>query len=86
MSETTFHADLTPVEWALVKAIRELPDPGLQARAHEVFRELLFYVGNPRCEGMGVEGFPCGEPAASCDECQDVWTTLEGLLARATRP
>lgn len=82
MSETTIHADLSPAEWKLIQAMRFLPESPLRDRVHEVFGGLLFYVQNPRCQGMGPEGFPCGEPVNSCDECHQVWDLLDGLSVR----
>jgi hypothetical protein len=79
---STIPADLSPAEWRLVEAIRALPDGTLRDRVHEVFQELMFYVRNPRCQGMGAEGFPCGEPAATCEECHEVWDLLDALSQR----
>ena len=47
---------------------------------------LLFFFTNPKCQGMGVEGFPCGEPRASCDECHQLWDLLDRLSARNRKP
>lgn len=82
MSPNSIPAELSPSEWRLLQAIRELPESALRERVHEVLGELLFYVANPRCQGMGAEGFPCGEPRTSCDECHEVWDLLEGLSRR----
>ena len=49
-------------------------------------RELLFFFSNPRCQGMGVEGFPCGEPRSTCEECHEVWDMLDRLSARNRKP
>jgi len=83
MSENPIPVALSPAEWTLIQAIRALPDSALRARAHAVFGKLLFYVENPRCQGMGAEGFPCGVPASTCDDCQDVWDLLEKLANQA---
>jgi hypothetical protein len=42
----------------------------------------LFYVRNPRCEGIGVEGFPCGDPVTTCEECHQIWDLLESIAER----
>lgn len=82
MSDSTIPAVLSPAEWRLVQAIRNLPATPLQGRVNEVLGELLFYVQNPRCEGIGAEGFPCGEPVSSCEECHQVWDLLEAITHR----
>ena len=82
MTEPTIQTDLTPAEWSLIQAMRELPESSLRDRLHGVFGELLFFVRNPRCQGMGVEGFPCGEPVTTCEECHEVWDFLDTLSAR----
>lgn len=82
MPEPTLSVPLSPSEWQLVEAIRALPASALRDRINEVLKDLLFYVANPRCEGMGVEGFPCGDPASTCDECHQIWDLLENIAKR----
>jgi len=77
MPENTVPTDLSPAEWTLIQALRALPEEELRTRAHDVIGKLLFYIGNPRCQGMGPEGFPCGEPLATCEECQELWNLLD---------
>lgn len=85
MSENPIHADLSPAEWTLIQAMREVPESALRERLHDVFGELIFYVRNPRCQGMGAEGFPCGEPVSTCDECHQVWDLLEQVSSRVNK-
>ena len=85
MSENPIHADLSPAEWTLIQAMRAVPESSLRERLHEVFGELIFYVQNPRCQGMGVEGFPCGEPVSTCEECHQVWDLLDQVSARMNK-
>lgn len=85
MPEQSIHAELSPAEYQLVQALRELPESALREKVHGLFGELLWYVRNPRCQGMGVEGFPCGEPASSCEECHQVWDLLEQMSAKVAR-
>lgn len=82
MSEPTIAAALTPAEWKLIREIRTLPESPAQARIHEVLGEFLFYVRNPRCQGLLPEGFPCGDPRSSCEQCHQVWDLLQELEAR----
>jgi len=82
MSENPIHAELSKAEWSLIQAIRALPERDMRDRMHELMGELVFYVKTPRCQGMGVEGFPCGDPVASCDDCQHIWDALEAISER----
>ena len=82
MSEPTIAASLTPTEWKLIREIRSLPESSTQARIHEILGEFLFYVRNPRCQGMLPEGFPCGDPRSSCEQCRQIWDLLDELEAR----
>lgn len=82
MPEPTIPADLTPTEWKLISEIRGLPGSVPQARVHEILGEFLFYVRNARCQGVGPEGYPCGDPRSSCEQCHKIWDTLEEMEAR----
>ena len=82
MPEPTITAVLSPSEWRLVQGLRGLPESKLRNRMDEVLEGLLFYVRNPRCEGIGVEGFPCGDPVTTCEECHQIWDLLESIAER----
>lgn len=83
MSIEPVQVTLSAAEWKLIQDLRALPESALKARVHEVLGELLFYVRNPRCQGVGVEGFPCGEPRSTCEECHHIWDLLEQVGRRA---
>ena len=83
MSQTIDHPELSAAEWKLIQGLRALPEEALQARMLGSVQELLFFFSNPRCQGMGVEGFPCGEPRAACDECHQLWDLLDRIGDRA---
>ncbi|WP_306591228.1 hypothetical protein [Geothrix sp. 21YS21S-4] len=74
--------DLSPAEWKLIESLRALPDPALRERMHASLDGLLFFFRNPRCQGMGVEGFPCGDPQSACEECHEVWDVLDRVAQR----
>jgi hypothetical protein len=84
MPEPTLSAVLNPDEWRLIESLRGLPESPLRSRIFQVLDGILFFVANPRCQGMGVEGFPCGEPASTCEECHQIWDLLETIEARCT--
>jgi hypothetical protein len=82
MSDPTIAASLTPAEWNLIREIRSLPEGSSRMRIHEILGEFLFYVRNPRCQGVLAEGFPCGDPRSSCEQCHQIWDLLEEMEAR----
>jgi hypothetical protein len=82
MPEPTVTVALSPAEWRLVQGMRGLPESRLRSRISEVLEQLLFYVRNPRCEGMGPEGFPCGDPVSTCEECHQIWDLLDTIALR----
>lgn len=82
MPEPTIAASLTPAEWKLICEIRSLPEDQTRSRIHQILGEFLFYVRNPRCQGVMPEGFPCGDPRSSCDQCHQIWDILEEMEAR----
>lgn len=73
---------LTAQETALLERFRALPDDDSRERMLQLSRALGFYIQNHRCLGMGAEGFPCGEPPATCDECHRTWDLLDQLGAK----
>jgi len=85
MPQATIHAELNPEEWRLIQELRALPESPLRARVHQTFTELLFFFRNPKCQGIGVEGFPCGEPSSSCEDCHDIWNALDRVADRARK-
>jgi hypothetical protein len=82
MPEPTIAASLTPAEWKLICEIRGLPESATQARIHKILEEFLFYVRHPRCQGVGPEGFPCGDPRNACEQCHQIWDLLEEMETR----
>lgn len=73
------------LEAALLNHFRSLPEEA-QPRALRLMHTLTAYLVQQRCGGMGVEGFPCGEPDRPCEECHQIWDLLEQLESGATQP
>ncbi len=82
MTINAIHTDLSPEEWKLVLALREIPDSPLRTKVSGLLAELMRFVQQPRCLGMQGDGFPCGSPSTSCEECQQLLTVLDDLAAR----
>lgn len=75
-------ATLSPAEWKLISEIRALPEGLAKSRVHDILGEFLFYVRNPRCQGVMPEGFPCGDPRSTCEHCHQIWDLLDEMEAR----
>lgn len=85
MSLPTIPAELNAEEWQLIQELRALPESALRPRVHQIFAELLFFFRNPKCQGIGIEGFPCGDPSSSCEDCHDIWKALDRVAERAKK-
>ncbi|MFN7957965.1 MAG: hypothetical protein U0P46_06555 [Holophagaceae bacterium] len=85
MSQSIDRPDLSTAEWKLIQDLRALPDAALRARVHTSLGELLYFFQNPKCQGIGVDGFPCGSPRSSCEECHQIWEALDRVAERVKR-
>lgn len=86
MTQTARRPEPSAAEWQLLETLRALPDEALRARMVRAVRELAFFFQNPRCQGIGVEGFPCGDPQGVCEECHQVWDLLDRLADKNHQP
>lgn len=82
MTNHAIQATLSTEEWNIVMALREIPDSPVRTKASGIFSELARFVQQPRCLGMQSDGFPCGSPHTSCEECQQMLKVLDDLAAR----
>jgi hypothetical protein len=85
MSPTHDHPELSAAEWKLIQDLRTLPDDALRTRVQTSLTELLYFFLTPKCQGIGVEGFPCGEPRSSCEDCHQIWDALDKVAARCRK-
>lgn len=86
MSPSPHSPEPSPAEWKLIEALRALPEEALRTRVHSSLQELLYFFQTPRCQGPGVDGFPCGSPRSSCDACQQIWEALDRVAERCRKP
>ena len=82
MTDTAIQTNLSNEEWKIVMALREIPDSPLRAKVSGLLGELVRFIQQPRCLGMQSDGFPCGTPHTSCEECQHMLQVLDDLAAR----
>jgi hypothetical protein len=85
MPKSTARPELSAAEWKFIQDLRALPDEALRARVHASMSELLYFFRNPKCQGMGVEGFPCGDPRSSCEDCHQIWDMLDKVAERSKK-
>ncbi|HLP30345.1 MAG TPA: hypothetical protein VK150_03220 [Geothrix sp.] len=85
MSPTQDRPELTAAEWTLIQELRSLPDEALRSRMQTSMRELLFFFRTPKCQGIGIEGFPCGDPRSSCEDCHQIWDMLDKVAERTRK-
>jgi hypothetical protein len=82
MTDIAIQTTLSDEEWKIVMALREIPDSPLRAKVSGLLGELVRFIQQPRCLGMQSDGFPCGTPNTSCEECQQMLRVLDDLAAR----
>ncbi len=85
MSQTIDHPELSAAEWKFIQELRALPEEALRSRVQASLTELLFFFRNPKCQGMGVEGFSCGDPRSSCEDCHHIWDMLDKVAERSKK-
>jgi hypothetical protein len=85
MSQTIDHPELSAAEWKLIQDLRALPEETLRTRVQTSLTELLYFFRTPKCQGLGVEGFPCGEPRSTCDDCHQIWDALDKVAERSRK-
>ncbi len=72
---------LTPEEWKLVSALRDIPPSPLRERLDALFGELLKFAADPKCYESQGDGVPCTNTNLDCESCRRV-TDLIDLLRR----
>ena len=82
MMDTAIQTTLNAEEWKIIMALREIPDSPLRKKVSGLLGELVRFIQQPRCLGMQGDGFPCGTPNTSCEECQQLLKVLDDLAAR----
>jgi hypothetical protein len=75
-------ATLSADEWALVSALRALPDSPLKTRVLTLLDTLVTFIGEPRCARMQGDGVPCSAVDAQCDQCVHVAELIDAVTRR----
>jgi hypothetical protein len=82
MTDIAIPTTLNAEEWKIVMALRDIPDSPVRTKVSGLLAELVRFIQQPRCLGMQSDGFPCGTPTSSCEECQHMLQVLDDLAAR----
>ena len=82
MTDIAIPTTLNAEEWKIVMALRDIPDSPARTKISGLLAELVRFIQQPRCLGMQSDGFPCGTPHTSCEECQHMLKVLDDLAAR----
>ena len=73
-------AILSPAEWRLIAAVREIPlGSPLRMKVSELLDELVRFVEDPKCPEMQGDGVPCEEVHGECAQCGHVGDMLDGM-------
>jgi hypothetical protein len=82
MTDSAIRTELSPEEWKIVMALREIPDSPLRRKVSGLLVELTRFIQQPRCLGLQSDGFPCTTPTTSCEECQHMLKVLDEMAER----
>jgi hypothetical protein len=82
MTDIAIQTTLSEEEWKIVMALREIPDSPLRKKVSGLLAELTHFIQQPRCLGMQGDGFPCGTPTSTCEECQQMLKVLDDMAER----
>ena len=72
---------LTPEEWNLVSALRNIPTSPLKERIDALLGDLVKFAVDPKCFESQADGVPCTTTNGDCESCRRV-TDLIDLLRR----
>ena len=82
MTDSAIRTELSPEEWKIVMALREIPDSPVRRKVSGLLVELTRFIQQPRCLGLQSDGFPCTTPTTSCEECQHMLKVLDEMAER----
>jgi hypothetical protein len=85
MQEAAIRSGLSPAEWRLVLALREVPESVVREELASLVADLVDFAREPHCREMQADGVPCLSARTSCEDCQQVLATLRGLRRRLFR-
>ena len=76
---------LSPAEWRLVCALREVPEGNLKKHVDRLLEELVHFLRDPHCASQQADGVPCVTPEADCDECAKLTEMVDSLAVANLR-
>ncbi len=70
---------LAPHEQHIIDALREFPEERRMPMARACAELLRITAHHAMCTGIGPDGFPCGEPGDTCENCHALVHAFESL-------
>lgn len=70
---------LSPHEQHIIDALREFPEARQMPMARACAELLRITAHHAACTGVGPDGFPCGEPGDTCENCHALVHAFESL-------
>jgi hypothetical protein len=77
---------LTPQEWDLVSALRNIPTSPLKERIDALLGDLVKFAADPKCFEFQGDGAPCTNTNGDCESCRKVTDVIDLLRRRITAP
>jgi hypothetical protein len=77
---------LSPKEWELVSALRNVPESPLKAQIDALLGELMKFAADPKCYESQGDGVPCTNTNMDCDSCKRVTDLIDSLRRRVSAP
>ncbi len=75
---------LSPEEWKLVSALRDIPVSPLKERLDALFAELVKFAADPKCSESQGDGVPCTNTNLDCESCRRVTDLIDILRRRVS--
>jgi len=79
MNEVEKRANLSPEEWRLIFALREIPIDAVRADVTRAMQEFVEFAIEPCCSQVQADGVPCATATASCDRCRNLGSILDRI-------
>ncbi len=77
---------LSPQEWDLVSALRNIPASPLKERIDALLGDLVKFAADPKCFESQGDGVPCTNTNGDCESCRRVTDVIDLLRRRITAP
>ncbi|HJU83331.1 MAG TPA: hypothetical protein VJ600_03900 [Holophagaceae bacterium] len=70
---------IAPYEFRLLETLRRLPAERQPGMARACTEMVLLAERSATCPGPGVDGFSCGSPITTCEQCREFIQAFQAL-------